>query len=1279
MALNLKQIVKLLKFKYDVANKKIDAPVETLSKEDMEILFNQIIYNMHKSETIDERFFRIIDFFVENENLTINSTLISYMIHEENPRISPEMLEELEKTLCLNYEKMPELRKKAFSRVVNYDRYRIDIIKKILLSLNETEINILLQNIDLRRDDKEKFIELLIENKIKFDETLLGPEKRYELTDISKLPIEKQVEFFNEMGYSYTKDKLLEKHVELLTLEDALYFYNKFSIKSTKLDSLKYEDGLKYLYKYGKEIIESNHLESEIYVLRYFIKGFNAEEFLKYIQTANEETLSQEKKEVKNKTIKTLDILIKKEKFYKLSVEEKIQAFYDKEVLPDEVLKEIRIFGNEFLSYIPKEDLIERLSKLDSGSSVFLSEKVGEKFTNEEKYNYLKNGIIKYKNIDLIFNDIFNTNQIIELWNFNEEDAYEKLIDYLDSKMELSKEGELISEENRGLLDKILQIYEKFCNENPNKNPEEIVKRLNIYSVLRKEEIEKIRKISPQLLKNINYSNYTFEQLIDLKDSLYDSFEYNYEILYGRRRQENQEENIKYRKNAIINIIKYHPEEMDNKSNTRYNIGLLIDAEEAIEILKSLNREEKIVFLKNRHISDKIYSYIKQNNINPEEITNIIDPTKKLYNLYNTMTEEGLENVKANNIVDQDLELKNVKFLFMDSIGTILEHSEEIIELQNENPNILYTINYRLIDLLDDNNLKFFTKYKELEHLNCDNLINSKEQFNGLLRYIQDRVMYPQEFISSVMQGLSKFRKEDLEDVFESVPKDKLIYFMCKGFKEIEDVHYIRAKDVKEYFNAKKDFNQRIIDNPNSSIEQIKEAYLQQFFGLSYDDAISRVESYAQDVEILIERYKSKEDLTAEEMLEFNSLKQLLYLKEFMKFQDKELLRNSYSEFINNPQLSDVNYLEVLLQEENIRHAYTKEKLEHLYIPKNEDRIKTLDFEDSKIPVYEPNNDWNIFISVIGAYVKNENMSKTPYEEWNSREKNISQEICTSAISNENLSMAVNKKSLKFGFYKLGSHSIRKEASYDIASYSTRINVRSSRKAQFRTMQNIIDNIRTGHSEHLVERYEEYGGKRRQPDYIIAINKISKQEKKAARDFGIPIVYLDTKKIARGEMEKLSSIKESLQKNITPEDLEELVRVYHNNYSGLVTTDKKSAKKFFSPKREEMFYISLVDRINGITDIQKRLQLAKYFRGVLEQEEEKRKYTTDEFIPFKFDDIKKSLDDILKLDMSERNEKDKKNSFYESVKLNELPAILQLNITNEQNRSTRKTDINKNL
>lgn len=722
-------------------------------------------------------------------------------------------------------------------------------------------------------------------------------------------------------------------------------------------------------------------------------------------------------------------------------------------------------------------------------------------------------------------------------------------------------------------------------------------------------ELKLIKSNYPNLYKNLNYSflgqelasyiNY-FEDFKDEKEFLNEMFEY----------YKNGSLDINIATKIICEMLNVYAE------YEKTMMFSYIKHEDYKEIYQSLDNEKKLLFIKHMEsdCSDGTLDYYLLSLEHGEEILS----------LYQTINETNRAKIER---YDSDSHAVFCqRKMFKENIFVVVEYLEVLKKLVASNPTVLFTINYVYLDIFEGKDLEFFTRYeKRLSKLNDEN----KKVCKRIIKIIKNKSDFSEEFIDICLDKAEKFN--DLEDLSDK-ELDKLIYYLVSNPYLFSGKSLVK-EILRDIDTSKIELTERIIAEPSSDLEDIKNAILFRYFNLRIDKATRIVKEYESSLDELLKMYESKE-LSIEAIKEYKTLLYFKQIKNIINTDDKELLIMLYQELasLNPKEIVSIDNTDLLMLESTLKTIYTKELKSNLYRPNDADYKTTIDYQGSSIRVYEPTDEFNILMTVVGAYVKNSDAKANPKEDWNNEDKKINHGICTSLIAQDNLSMALlDKNPLIYGFYNIEDNSIQKEANYDLVSNSNSIQITAGKPSNFRITRNMVDNTRNGHSELVIERRTANQTKieKRQPDFIIAISPISDLAKEASAQFNIPIVLLDIEKIAKREHDKLMDIMSQLSIEIDETLLSTFITKYHNNYTGYIGNFKKICKKYYNPKVFKKYFEKIVIDISNIEDEERRISLASSYLKFLNDEEEKRIYTSIEYIPFEFKNIKSSLEKII--------------------------------------------------
>ncbi len=159
-----------------------------------------------------------------------------------------------------------------------------------------------------------------------------------------------------------------------------------------------------------------------------------------------------------------------------------------------------------------------------------------------------------------------------------------------------------------------------------------------------------------------------------------------------------------------------------------------------------------------------------------------------------------------------------------------------------------------------------------------------------------------------------------------------------------------------------------------------------------------------------------------------------------------------------------------------------------------------------------------------------------------------------------------DRKGIIFGFNQFSDNAILMAAPYDIGSNTTSmVSTESFYESEFRTSENMINHTKWFHNEVCVERRIE-GDKNQniEPDYIVCLDEIDEDSVKVAKDFGIPIVRIDTKELAKSESKQIEEGINKFLEEPNETQLRKTLMQYFNNVGSYSQYKSDLLKTYFS-------------------------------------------------------------------------------------------------------------------
>jgi len=1112
----------------NLVDKVKNIPVSNLTDRQKQKLFVKLVNELKKGNVLYlEKTFEVID-ALPNQHLKFN------LIYKIESVLKGEIKSLFEKESLLRYKTKEELIEIIASNNVFYSNYKLDLVKKILPTLNESEMNGLLVKCAYNKDVKDYLLNNYT-GKININSFYIlfdGTSKGMDLMLFNKLSYEDKIAVVK--GLSRDEDVFMNR-INDLKEEDRLYLelvHNKKNIKPISVEGF-----IKYLKKYK---------DSENFLYDNVIASFSDTELNKIISNINEGSIvhSQIQSEIVYRQYSKLNKNEKKDYLLKL---------------PAEIIdKEFYLFSKD----IKELNIDELLSKLK-----------GKKVTNIYFANYIlgqfNSNVIKENNIK------FSTYLAIDLGLIDSSLISVSQSDEEKRNFALSLSNKLYKEKNNEYKILLKNLLSSGVN----------IKIHSLNSIFDFNDILDVLENNKNIVNYLEYSGFSEEELIKLQKYAFNNEEYVYRVLSLKDYDGDiHNEYSKLQIGMLSNI---------SLSNTR-NFYKYKD----LPVFKNINVVRDLVKLKNKkallnilpNYGDNIdlFDTLSKNNLDKEALL-AIDTSGKLLELYESINEENMSKISGYK--------GSIKNQFFYNILKIYENKEELVKLKENNPLIMLTMNYKLLDILKGKNLEYFSRYEDFK-----SLYNLKGSSKNLVNKIVNRVLetreYQDELISKCLYCVSQLSEDKINDLLE-IDIDKVIFLMNKNSIALNG-------NISDFEIKEKEYCDNIIKN-SENINDCLDAFFREKCKLDLESAKRLVRVYGSDTAELKELYPDNDKI-------IKSINMLENIKKVLQIKDKDKLIDLY-----NTTKSTDNFLFPFVLEDNLKIAYNSQIVSKLYKPKLEDSINQ--------NVYEVNGEFNMLVSVIGAYVENEEAVDNPSENWNDKEKLVNHGICASLIGNNNLSFVYDKNKLIYGFNSLEDNALLKVASYDLSSSSNSVQVDSLKEDQYRIASEIIDNVREGHSELIIERRETNSNNKRQPDYVVAVDSIRDMDKKAAKEFNIPIVLIKSEKIAYQESEKIFNLYQKTLNNPSGDKIEKLIKEYHNNYAGLLQINPKLNGKYFNPKKFKKMLQELIQNIQSIENPVQKEELLESFINSLNQEEKKRILVNKKYIPFEFDDLREMIAD----------------------------------------------------
>lgn len=368
--------------------------------------------------------------------------------------------------------------------------------------------------------------------------------------------------------------------------------------------------------------------------------------------------------------------------------------------------------------------------------------------------------------------------------------------------------------------------------------------------------------------------------------------------------------------------------------------------------------------------------------------------------------------------------------------------------------------------------------------------------------------------------------------------------------------------DILSFVERKNSELESIVNNADSTLLEVKNAYLERLVGLNYATVSNLVTMYGNDPEQLLQNYKNVSPESFKELGEKEALEIIIKLKSLIETQDINTIRSEFAKSISQERKEEsfLRYQKSTILETSLRRAYGRDMVDSL--SKNVDSLQTqeLEFEGEKYLVRKVDGEFNRMVSLLGAYRKSSTTDGDMYDRWNTSQMASNHALCYSLInqSNPGTAMISGKTGVIISIDGFSPESVSAEAPYDLCSDNRQNTVFTWRQQRFFSAQNMPNQTRGMYSEYDIEIQDVLSGSDKyqkiQPATIICFEEVDEDSIRAAIELGkklghpVPIELIDRRELAQTEMmhitEALNNFKTS--ETIDPTLVGEIITRFNN-------------------------------------------------------------------------------------------------------------------------------------
>lgn len=330
--------------------------------------------------------------------------------------------------------------------------------------------------------------------------------------------------------------------------------------------------------------------------------------------------------------------------------------------------------------------------------------------------------------------------------------------------------------------------------------------------------------------------------------------------------------------------------------------------------------------------------------------------------------------------------------------------------------------------------------------------------------------------------------------------------------------------------------------NQLSDLDRMKLALLEKYYNMDLNEASDIIKDFSGDID----------KISAKDEYQASIVEQIKAIKNIYSCNDIDTLNKVGSlDVLVRADLSTSTYLI-----EQTKEVYEQAYKESLYMPQDKDKIGSTSYNGKAIEVFDANTDFSMIVKRVDA------SDKDSQEIWNSltkkgeyNRKDLRYYTSTSYMTDENL-LNMSNTPKEHNEIILGFAQGTKEYSFDgIYTQDSHTpfyggdGIFLNLGGSYMTPSTLETNTDNNYNEIVINTLgvDSQGQMTKlQPDYLVYIkNQINqdldgleddsvwKDTKKAASEFGIPIVVVDREKIKESEKSKIASMSETLDENLS--------------------------------------------------------------------------------------------------------------------------------------------------
>lgn len=469
------------------------------------------------------------------------------------------------------------------------------------------------------------------------------------------------------------------------------------------------------------------------------------------------------------------------------------------------------------------------------------------------------------------------------------------------------------------------------------------------------------------------------------------------------------------------------------------------------------------------------------------------------------------------------------------------------------NPHLLHTLNFQILeDNLELTNISFIDKISRDIDLQKQLISLTESNQNQILSKLIKQIIDTKEEITQLRELniiTNALNQKHYQTIFQDTQQKEKKLKTIKDFiltnSNIFGISNLKEKmipksieDILEYENNINEKCENIIKHSTNAGE-LKNAYFQKHFHLNIEEIKYLIVAYSSDITEFDQKNEAVEFLKkAINILALTNIDQIKeeYQKEKKKYSIEKIIE----------------------YEEYFKHQYSKNLTHEIKANTKKQPISEIIYQGKRIPVYDATEENYLLLHSLNSY-GNLNLINNNYQDaWNLNTRTNNNGICC-YVNNQEMQACPPINGPVVGFHELDEDAMILMAPYDLSTKNDKIISETAFQPLFKNMNDLVDNIRTNHSEVLIKRIAGTKNSKKhfytQPDYILIYSDMKPNQKaecyKAASELNIPIYYFDREKITEKQTEQINQKIEQLKENHDINLLEEIIVQYENNKAGL--------------------------------------------------------------------------------------------------------------------------------